>query len=281
MYLTYKNTTKRIHDIITKSIDCVNDEVKELLNKWLENETNYDATKEIVNKLQTMEIPKDLKDILEYMVARSVFIVGGDGWAYDIGFGGIDHVLSSGENVNVLVLDTEVYSNTGGQASKSSRVGAVAEFANMGKKTAKKDLFRIAMSYPNCYIGSISFGANFMQTIKTMKEAESHNGPSLIICYCPCIEQGLHGGMSNSISEEKLAVECGYVNLMRYVPEDKKLYIDSKEPDFTKYEDFLKNEVRYSSLMKKDNNLAKELLDIQVNNAKERYNFYKDIASKN
>ena len=281
MYLTYKNTQKRIRDIIAKSIDCVSEDVKELLNKWLENETNYDITKEIVDKLQTMEIPKDLKDILEYMVARSIFIVGGDGWAYDIGFGGIDHVLSSGENVNVLVLDTEVYSNTGGQASKSSRVGAVAEFANMGKKTAKKDLFRIAMSYPNCYIGSISFGANFMQTIKTMKEAESHNGPSLIICYCPCIEQGLHGGMSNSISEEKLAVECGYVNLMRYVPEDKKLYIDSKEPDFTKYEDFLKNEVRYSSLIKKDNELAKELLDIQVNNAKERYNFYKDIASKN
>ena len=281
MYLTYKNTQKRIRDIIAKSIDCVSEDVKELLNIWLENETNYDITKEIVDKLQTMEIPKDIKDILEYMVARSVFIVGGDGWAYDIGFGGIDHVLSSGENVNVLVLDTEVYSNTGGQASKSSRVGAVAEFANMGKKTAKKDLFKIAMSYPNCYIGSISFGANFMQTIKTMKEAESHNGPSLIICYCPCIEQGLHGGMSNSISEEKLAVECGYVNLMRYVPEDKKLYIDSKEPDFTKYEDFLKNEVRYSSLIKKDNELAKELLDIQVNNAKERYNFYKDIASKN
>ena len=281
MYLTYKNTKKRIHDIITKTIDCVNPEVKELLNEWLEHENDYDATKKIVTKLETMEIPKDLKDILEYMVARSVFIVGGDGWAYDIGFGGIDHVLSSGENVNILVLDTEVYSNTGGQASKSSHVGAVAEFANMGKKTAKKDLFRIAMSYPNCYIGSISFGANFMQTIKTMKEAEAHNGPSLIICYCPCIEQGLHGGMSNSINEEKLAVECGYVNLMRYVPEDRKLYIDSKEPDFTKYEDFLKNEVRYSSLMKKDNELAKELLDIQVNNAKERYNFYKDIQSKN
>ncbi|MDD5836377.1 MAG: pyruvate:ferredoxin (flavodoxin) oxidoreductase [bacterium] len=280
MYLTYKNTKKRIIDIINKCLDCVDEDEKELLTKWLENQDNYEATKEIVTKLKTMTIPEDLKDVLPYMVSRSVFIVGGDGWAYDIGFGGIDHVLSSGENVNILVLDTEVYSNTGGQASKSSRVGAVAEFANMGKKTAKKDLFRIAMSYPNCYIGSISFGANFMQTIKTMKEAEAHEGPSLIICYCPCIEQGLHGGMSNSINEEKLAVECGYVNLMRYIPEEKKLYIDSKEPDFNKYENFLKNEVRYSALAKKDNELAKDLLDIQIANAKERYEFYKNIANK-
>jgi len=280
MYLTYKNTKKRIIDIITSCIDCLDKDTKELLNNWLDNQDDFDKTKEIVEKLKDKDIPKDLKDILSYMVARSIFIIGGDGWAYDIGFGGIDHVLSSGENINIIVLDTEVYSNTGGQSSKSSRVGAVAAFANMGKKTAKKDLFRIAMSYPNCYVGSVSFGANFMQTIKTMKEAESHKGPSIIICYCPCIEQGIHGGMSNSINEERLAVECGYVNLMRYIPEEKKLYIDSKEPDFNKYEDFLKNEVRYSSLMKKDASLAKDLLDNQIDNAKERYAFYKEISSK-
>jgi len=174
----------------------------------------------------------------------------------------------------VLVLDTEVYSNTGGQASKSTNLGAVAEFANMGKKTSKKDLFRIAMSIPNCYVGSISLGANMFQAIKTFKEAEEHDGPSLVIAYCPCIEQGIKAGMGCSINEEKLAVECGYTMLMRYNPNEDKLYIDSKEPNFDKYEEFLDGEVRFNALKIKNKELANKLLTEQKENAKKRYQFY-------
>ena len=214
------------------------------------------------------------------MPARSVWTLGGDGWAYDIGFGGIDHVLSSGENVNILVLDTEVYSNTGGQASKYSRIGQVAQFADNGKKTAKKDLFKIAMGYPNCYVANISLGSNFMQTIKAFKEAEEHNGPSIIIAYCPCIEQGIKGGMCNATSEQKLVVECGYTTLMRYNPVDEKLTIDSKEPDFDKFDTLLNNEVRYNSLVKKNPELAKEVLELNKQDAIKRYNYYKELANK-
>ena len=280
IYLSYKMMHNRIKHIMNETIDSVHNEVKELYQKWLDNEYDFDITKEVKEKLLNEQIPKDLKDIIGYVPARSVFIVGGDGWAYDIGFGGIDHVLSSGENINILVLDTEVYSNTGGQSSKSTRTGAVAEFANMGKKTNKKDLFKIAMSYPNCYVAETSFGANFMHTIKCMKEAEEHKGPSIIICYCPCVEQGIKGGMSNSINQEKEAVICGYVNLMRYVPEDDKLYLDSKEPDFTKYHDFLMHEVRYSSLVIKNKDMADELLNSQIEYAKKRHKFYLEESKK-
>ena len=280
IYLSYKMMHNRIKEIINQTKEAVNDNVKSLYNKWLDNENDFVVTKEVKEALEKEEIPKDLKNIINYVPARSVFIVGGDGWAYDIGFGGIDHVLSSGENINILVLDTEVYSNTGGQSSKSTRRGAVAEFANMGKKTYKKDLFKIAMSYPNCYVAETSFGANFMHTIKCMKEAEEHKGPSIIICYCPCIEQGIKGGMSNSINQEKEAVTCGYINLMRYVPEDNKLYLDSKEPDFTKYHDFLMHEVRYSSLVIKNKEMAEELLNSQIEYAKKRHKFYLEESKK-
>ena len=280
IYLSYKMMHNRIKEIINQTKEAVNDNVKSLYNKWLDNENDFVVTKEVKEALEKEEIPKDLKNIINYVPARSVFIVGGDGWAYDIGFGGIDHVLSSGENINILVLDTEVYSNTGGQSSKSTRRGAVAEFANMGKKTYKKDLFKIAMSYPNCYVAETSFGANFMHTIKCMKEAEEHKGPSIIICYCPCIEQGIKGGMSNSINQEKEAVTCGYINLMRYVPEDNKLYLDSKEPDFTKYHDFLMHEVRYSSLVIKNKDMAEELLNSQIEYAKKRHKYYLEESKK-
>ena len=160
--------------------------------------------------MDDLTLPKELYDLKEYIPKKSVWAIGGDGWAYDIGYNGIDHILHSNENINILVLDTEVYSNTGGQASKSTKVGAVAEFADFGKKTSKKDLFKIAMCAPNVYVGSICLGANNVQAIKTVTEAENHNGPSIVICYCPCIEHGIKGGMCNSINEEKLAVECGY-----------------------------------------------------------------------
>ena len=278
MLLSYNKSRDRIEKVMRES--SIDGEVKELYTKWLENREDFDITMEIKNKLIEVGVPNELKDLIDYVPARSVWTLGGDGWAYDIGFGGIDHVLSSGENVNILVLDTEVYSNTGGQASKSSRIGQVAQFADNGKRTAKKDLFKIAMSYPNCYVASVSFGSNFMQTIKAFKEAEEHNGPSIIIAYSPCIEQGIKGGMGNATSEQKLVVECGYTTLMRYTPENEKLTIDSREPDFDKYETLLNNEVRYNSLVKKNPELAKEVLELNKQEAMKRYNYYKRLSEE-
>ena len=278
MLLSYNKSRDRIEKVIRDS--KVDGEVKELYTKWLENREDFDITRDIKDKLIELGVPSELKDLIDYVPARSVWTLGGDGWAYDIGFGGIDHVLSSGENVNILVLDTEVYSNTGGQASKSSRIGQVAQFADNGKKTAKKDLFKIAMGYPNCYVANVSFGSNFMQTIKAFKEAEEHNGPSIIIAYCPCIEQGIKGGMNNATSEQKLVVECGYTTLMRYTPENEKLTIDSREPDFSKYEQLLNNEVRYNSLVKKNPLLAKEVLELNKQEAMKRYNYYKKLSEE-
>ena len=275
MHITYEDKKEQNRNILENSKDSVTLEVKELYTKWLENSNDYEITNEVKNALKNKEIPNDLKPLLSYMPHRTVWALGGDGWAYDIGFGGIDHVLSTNANIKVLVLDTEVYSNTGGQASKSSHLGQVAEFANLGKKTYKKDLFRIAMGYPNCYVASIALGSNFMQAIKAFKEAMEHEGPAIIIAYSPCIEQGIKGGMINAVEEEKLSVECGYNILMRYIPDTKNLVIDSKEPDFTKYEDFLNNEVRYNALKIKDENLAKELLNEEIEYAKERYKYYK------
>lgn len=278
MLLSYNKSRDRIEKVMRDS--KVDGEVKELYTKWLDNREDFDITRDIKDKLIEIGVPNELKDLIDYVPARSVWTLGGDGWAYDIGFGGIDHVLSSGENVNILVLDTEVYSNTGGQASKSSRIGQVAQFADNGKKTAKKDLFKIAMGYPNCYVANVSFGSNFMQTIKAFKEAEEHNGPSIIIAYCPCIEQGIKGGMSNATAEQKLVVECGYTTLMRYTPENEKLIIDSREPDFSKYELLLNNEVRYNSLVKKNPELAKEVLELNKQDAMKRYNYYKKLSEE-
>lgn len=278
---SYNISRNRIENIMRDNIDKVDENVKSLFNKWLDNKEDFDITMEVKDELSDVKLPRGLKDLIDYIPARSVWTVGGDGWAYDIGFGGIDHVLSSGENVNILVLDTEVYSNTGGQASKSSRIGQVAQFADGGKKTAKKDLFKIAMSYPNCYVANVSFGSNFMQTINAFKEAEAHQGPSIIIAYAPCIEQGIKGGMSNSSNEQKLVVECGYTTLMRYNPEIDKLSIDSREPNFDKYEDLLKNEVRYNSLLKKNPEKAQEMLELNKEDAIKRYKYYVELSKKN
>ena len=278
--MSFNKSRDRVERVMRDNLDKVSNDVKELFNKWLDNREDFDITFALKDELKNKDIPNELRDLLDYVPARSVWTLGGDGWAYDIGFGGIDHVLSSGENVNILVLDTEVYSNTGGQASKSSRIGQVAQFASGGKKTAKKDLFKIAMSYPNCYVANVSLGSNFMQTIKAFKEAEMHDGPSIIIAYCPCIEQGIKGGMGNSSSEQKLVVECGYTELMRYNPEEDKLYLDSREPDFEKYEELLKNEVRYNSLLKKNLDAAKEMLELNKEDAKKRYNYYLELSQK-
>lgn len=278
--LSYNQSRDRIEQIMRENLESVSEEVKELFTQWLENREDFAITREIKEKLLSASIPESLKNLLDYVPARSVWTLGGDGWAYDIGFGGIDHVLSSGENVNILVLDTEVYSNTGGQASKSSRIGQVAQFADNGKRTAKKDLFKIAMGYPNCYVANVSLGSNFVQTIKAFKEAEEHHGPSIIIAYCPCIEQGIKGGMGNATSEQKLVVECGYTTLMRYNPEEDKLYLDSREPDFDKYETLLNNEVRYNSLVKKNPEVAKEVLELNKQEAMKRYRYYKKLSEE-
>ena len=277
IYTSYQQKRKRIENLIIQTIDSVDGEVKSLYEEWLNNKENYDITKKVAKELKNKTIPKELSDLIDYVPARSVWAIGGDGWAYDIGFGGLDHVLHSNENIKILVLDTEVYSNTGGQASKSTKLGAVAEFANFGKKTIKKDLFKIATCIPNCYVASISLGSNMQQAINAFKEAEEHDGPAIIIAYSPCIEHGIKTGMGCSIGEEKLAVECGYTLLMRY---DGDLHLDSKEPNFDKYEEFLNNEVRFNSLKIKNPELAKELLNEQKNNAINRYNYYKKIAKE-
>ena len=270
MINSYNKLRERVFKILKEKIQD-NDLYEEVVSSF----NDYDKMSSLYEKIK-MYVSEDLKD---YILPKSVWAIGGDGWAYDIGFGGIDHVLSSNKNIKILVLDTEVYSNTGGQSSKSTRMGAVAEFANMGKKTAKKDLFKIAMNYPNIYVAQISLGANMMQAVNAFKEAEEHDGPALIIAYSPCIEHGIKGGMSNSILEEKLASECGYFLLMRY--KDGNLIMDSREPNFDKYDEFLSNEVRYNALKIKNKDKALELLNINKENAKERYNYYLNLINKN
>jgi pyruvate-ferredoxin/flavodoxin oxidoreductase len=269
------NTYDKLHERIFKELDDLGTKKATNLVKYIkENEKDSEKLEACKTELKKFVSP----DLIDYVTPKSVWTIGGDGWAYDIGFGGLDHVLSSNKNVKVLVLDTEVYSNTGGQSSKSSHVGVVAQFANDGKKTPKKDLFKIAMNYPNIYVASISLGANMIQAINVIKEAEAHEGPAIVIAYAPCIEHGIKGGMTNSISEEKLAVDCGYLLLMRYF--DNKLYLDSKEPDFDKYDEFLNNEVRYNSLKIKNKKMATELLNQNKSNAINRYNVYKELANK-
>ena len=207
----------------------------------------------------------------EDLVSKSLWIIGGDGWAYDIGYGGLDHVLSTSANVNVLVLDTEVYSNTGGQASKSSQASSIAKFAAGGKTGAKKDLGQIAMAYGHVYVAQISMGANKMQTLKAIKEAEEYNGPSLIIAYSPCAEHGIKGGLSNHQISQKLAVECGYLDLYRFDPrKEQPLTIDSKTPDYDKFLDFMMTETRYSQLPKLKGETAYEMFNRAKEDAQKR-----------
>ncbi len=280
MHSSFTSKRNLIKKIMLAEMNNVSEEVKEEFNLYIGNMNDYGVTREVKEKLSIMDIPSKLKSLLNYIPSRTVLAIGGDGWAYDIGFGGLDHVLSSNENIKVLVLDTEVYSNTGGQSSKSSKIGQVCEFADFGKKTAKKDLFRIAMSYPNCYVASISLGANMMHSVKVMKEAMEHEGPAIIIAYSPCIEHGIKTGMSHSIEEERLASEVGYTLLMRYNPREEKLYMDNKVPNFDNYEKFLDNETRYNALKIKNEKLAKVLLENQKENAQKRYEFYKKISEE-
>ena len=229
------------------------------LNGWLENKEDAEGSKkfgeEILAALSDApehELFEQIWDMNDLLTKKSVWVFGGDGWAYDIGYGGLDHVLASGEDINVLVMDTEVYSNTGGQASKSTPLGSVAKFAAAGKRTGKKDLGRMAMTYGYVYVASISMGANKQQTLKALKEAEAYKGPSLIIAYAPCINQGIRKGMGKSMEEGKLAVDSGYWPLYRFNPElaeqgKAPLTLESKAPDGT-LRDFLAGENRYAQL---------------------------------
>ena len=265
--------------------------MKALAAKWLEAPQDAAVTREVADAIVPLaqdcdcECCKKLVEYRHFIVARSQWIFGGDGWAYDIGYGGVDHVLASGENVNVLVLDTEVYSNTGGQSSKSTPVGAIAKFAASGKRIRKKDLGMMAISYGYVYVAQVAMGASPVQFFNAIKEAEAYDGPSLIIAYSPCINHGLKAGMGLSQKEEKLAVECGYWHLYRYNPAlegtDKNPFtLDSKEPDWSKFQDFLKGEVRFASLYKMFPESAQELLQKTEEFAKIRLNTYKRLAGK-
>ena len=266
----------KIEKIMNKNIDKVSDKNKELFNVWLKNKDDYKITKEVMENIDYSEV-KELEAIKDYIPSKSVWIIGGDGWSYDIGFGGLDHVMSTNQNVNILVLDTEVYSNTGGQSSKSTRKGAVAKFAAKGKTTSKKDLARMMMGYPNVYVSQISMGANMNQAIKAINEAKNHNGPSLIIAYAPCINHGIKGGMGNSMKEEELAVKSGYFPIFRYNSVTKEFNLDYKEPDFNLYGQFLANETRYKMISSVNLEMAKELLEDNLESAKERFEYYKSL----
>ena len=268
---------------------CCSDDLKKLFQAWIDNREDGIKTAELADKIvagcekcgcdKCMQI-LDLKD---HLVKKSQWIFGGDGWAYDIGFGGLDHVLASGEDVNVLVLDTEVYSNTGGQSSKATPAGAVAKFAASGKKVRKKDLGMIAKSYGYVYVAQVAMGSSQAQYFKAIKEAEAYPGPSLIICYAPCINHGIKIGMGHSQMEEKLAVDCGYWHLWRFNPAEEEagqngFHLDSKEPDWSKFQNFIMGEVRYNSLLKTFPEEAKELFAKTEQFAKLRYEGYKKLS---
>ena len=269
-------------------------EYKEIFQAWIENQNDADKTKELAGKIIPMvEAAKDkcpncatIAELAHFLVKRSQWIIGGDGASYDIGYGGLDHVIASGKNVNILVLDTEVYSNTGGQSSKATPVGAIAKFAASGKRVRKKDLGLMATTYGYVYVAQIAMGADQAQTLKALREAEAYDGPSLIIAYAPCINHGLKKGMGKSQAEEKAAVECGYWHLWRYNPaleaEGKNPFtLDSKEPDWSKFQDFLKGEVRFASVMKQYPAEAAELFQAAEDNAKWRLRSYKRLAAEN
>lgn len=262
--------------------ETVEANLKETIKTYLANIKNKDEARKIVPTLvKEVKESKDeaIKEVLLFerdLVDKSVWIVGGDGWAYDIGYGGLDHVLASEDDVNVMCLDTEVYSNTGGQSSKSSQTGSIAQFTASGKKTRKKNLALMAMSYGTVYVAQIALGANPMKAIQALKEAESYNGPSLIICYAPCINQGIKGGLVNSIATEKEAVECGYFTTFRYDPRKLEqgkpaLELDCKEPDFTKFREFILKETRYSQLPKVNPEHYEELFIKSEQAAKDRW----------
>ena len=267
--------------------DKASAEVKAACQEYLDTfncgASNGDATDKLVAALEGCDCDtcKDIVKNKDFLAKKSQWIFGGDGWAYDIGFGGVDHVLASGEDINIMVFDTEVYSNTGGQASKATKTGATAQFAAGGKETKKKDLAGIAMSYGYVYVAQIAMGADYNQTVKAIAEAEAYPGPSLIIAYAPCINHGIKKGMSKAQTEEQLAVECGYWNNFRFNPaaEGAKFTLDSKEPKEEGYQEFLDGEVRYNALKRSNPEKAARLFKRNEQEAMERYEYLKKLVT--
>lgn len=293
MFLGVKQSRERVADLVTEALATkLSPELKAAMEEWLLNVDNGEGTRErsevmknlLAAEMKGNELLEEIYANSKFFVKRSHWIFGGDGWAYDIGYGGLDHVLASGEDVNVLVFDTEVYSNTGGQSSKSTPTAAIAKFAASGKKTKKKDLGMMAMSYGYVYVAQISMGADKNQTLKALAEAEAYPGPSLVIAYAPCINHGLKAGMGNSQLEAKRAVECGYWATYRFNPAlkakgENPFTLDSKEPTGD-FHEFLLGEVRYSSLLKQFPDTAEELFAKTKQDAMERLAGYKKLAGK-
>ena len=266
---------EKVEDVLANTADeAVKAACQEYLDTYNSGVTNGPATDKLVAALEGQDCGtcQDIVKNKDFLSKKSQWVFGGDGWAYDIGFGGVDHILASGKDINVMVFNTEVYSNTGGQASKATPTGAVAPFAAGGKEVKQKDLAGIAMSYGYVYVAQISMGADYNQTVKAIAEAEAYPGPSLIIAYAPCINHGIKKGMDKAMTEEKLALECGYWNNFRYNPAaEKKFTLDSKAPKMEGYQDFLKGEVRYLSLTMKNPDRAATLFARNEKEAKERY----------
>lgn len=289
MHLGTEALRSRIENTMETTMDKAPAEVAELYKTWIENKQNGEATKDVAAKLIPMlegadfEGAAEVLSLKDYLIKQSQWIFGGDGWANDIGYSGIDHVLASGDDVNILVMDTEVYSNTGGQASKASPTGSVAKFAASGMPVQKKDMASIFMSYGYVYVAQVSMGANQAQYLKAVKEAEAFPGPSLIIAYAPCINHGIRKGMGKSQTEMKLATETGYWPLFRYNPLLEKegknpLQIDSKEPKWDQYDEFLMGEVRYITLTKSMPERAKELFAKNKKEAQRKWRQYNRMA---
>jgi pyruvate-ferredoxin/flavodoxin oxidoreductase len=291
MHVGAEKVRSNIEGLMKQALECdkCSDDIKAEFKKWIENRGSYKVTREVSDKVVPMleksecDACKQIYDLRNFLTFRSQWIVGGDGWGYDIGYGGLDHVLASGQNVNVLCIDTEVYSNTGGQSSKATPAGAVAQFAVSGKRIRKKDLGMCAMSYGYVYVAQVAMGASQAQFLNAIKEAEAYDGPSLIIAYAPCINHGLKVGMGKSQEEEKKAVACGYWHLYRYNPAAEAgknpFSLDSKEPDWTLFQDFLKGETRYASLLKSFPDVATDLFAKTEEFAKLRLASYKRLAS--
>ncbi len=295
MFLAVKQRRDKLADVVRTLIadERASEELKAAGNEWLENIEDAAGSKAAGEKLlalckdiaaQGCPLAKEVVDSADMLTKKSMWIFGGDGWAYDIGFGGLDHVIASGEDVNIMVFDTEVYSNTGGQSSKSTPTGAVAQFAAAGKGTKKKDLAAIAMSYGYVYVASIAMGYDQAQAVKAIAEAEAYHGPSIIIAYAPCINHGIKGGMGNSMAETKKAVASGYWHTFRYDPRkaeagEKAFTLDSKAPTES-YADFIKSEVRYSSLTRSFPDRAEALFEKAEKQAKQKYDHLVDLDAE-
>ena len=288
MHVGVEKLRDRVQETMEKAIaNCTkcSEELKAVMKEWIENRGSSAKSAEVTARLIPLleacgcDYCKEILEHKDWLVKKSQWIIGGDGWGYDIGYGGVDHVLASGQDVNILVIDTEVYSNTGGQSSKATPVGAVAKFASSGKRIRKKDLGAMAMTYGYVYVAQVSIGASQQQLFNVLKEAEAYPGPSLVIAYAPCINHGIKGGMTRTQTVGKEAVACGYWHLWHYNPqleeEGKNPFVlDSKEPDWTKFREFLMKEVRYTSLQKSFPAEADELFAAAEENAKWRYNGY-------